>query len=334
MDGPLIHIGYHKAASTVLQDQFFTDPSSPFRVPPEPRHMLVQRFVVPQPMTFDVGAAQAHYAEILQQAEQQGQTAVLSHERFSGYPPSGGFDCTIIANRLQRTFPQARILIVVREQVGNIFSMYSQYITDGGDMSLKDYLARPQPFLKRVPVFSEEFYRYHRLLSLYRQKFGADRVLCLPFEQLVKQPDEFVGQIYDFAGQPRKPHTFRRQNAKRSATFQVLQRLVNQRLSGNELIQRRRSAPNRVHRQFGAVSRYLGPRMTGWLDRALEDRMQRFIAAEFQGDFAESNAILSQMIGRDLGDFGYQMPDDFTPSAIAADADQAADVPQKRCAAC
>lgn len=304
----LIHIGYHKAASTVLQDQLFAQSSSPFLVPAEARHMLVHRFVVPEPMTFDADSARAHFAALLDAAAMQGKTAVLSHERFSGYPPSGGFDASIIAGRLHRTFPQARILVVVREQLANIASMYSQYVTDGGDLSLRDYLATPEPYLKRVPCFQDEFYCYHRLLNLYRQKFGAERVLCLPFELMIARPDEFIGQIFDFTGHPRQQVALHRQNGKRAASFQLVQRMMNRHFSGNELLQRRRSAPNRIHRQFGTLSRYLSPGLTAWADRWLERRMIQQIKARFEGRFSESNAILSRMIDRDLGEFGYQMP--------------------------
>ncbi len=305
----LIHIGAHMDATTVLQDQLFAPADSPFLMPADPRHRLVHRFVVPQPMTFDAEAARRHSEPLLSAAEAQGKMAVLSHERFSGYPPSGGFDATLIADRLHRTFPQARILVVVREQLSNIVSMYSQYVTDGGDLSLRDYLATPEPYLKRVPCFSEEFYRYHRLVALYRRHFGAGRVLCLPFELLTARPDDFIGEIFDFTGQPRRPMTVRRQNAKRAASFQMVQRMMNRLFSGNELLQRRRGAPNRVHRQFGTLSRYLSPGLTARADRWLESRMRQQVAARFRDSFADSNAILSQMIGRDLGAFGYQMPE-------------------------
>lgn len=305
----LIHVGYHKAASTVLQDQLFADPGGAFLPPPEPRHALVQRFVVPQPMCFNAAAATRHYTPLLDRAAEQGRVPVLSHERFSGYPPSGGFDSTIIADRLHRCFPQARILIVVREQRASILSMYSQYVSDGGDLSLRDYLSPREPFLKRMPGFSEEFYRYHRLVQRYRALFGADRVLCLPFEEFARSPGPTLQRIMGFVGREAPPPVTRTQNAKRAASFQLAQRQVNRWLSANELSPGRSVALGGFRRRFGALSGRLDPRWTAALDRRLERRMTALVRARFAGRFAQSNSILSELIGFDLPQYGYQTED-------------------------
>lgn len=303
----LIHVGYHKAASTVLQDQIFGRPDGIFLPPDEPRHALVQRFVVPQPMCFDADGARAHYEAVRRRAEAEGRVFVLSHERFSGYPPSGGFDSTIIADRLRRSFPEARILIVLREQRASILSMYSQYVTDGGELSLRDYLTPREPFLKRMPAFSAEFYRYHRLVGLYRRLFGEDRVLCLVFEAFVRDPGAVLGRLYRFVGHDVAPPLTRTQNVKRAASFQVLQRHVNRALSMNELSPGRGLPLGNARRRFGSLSRHLSPRLSAGLDARLEAGMKRLIETRFADSFGESNSRLSEMIGINLGDYGYQM---------------------------
>lgn len=308
----LVHIGYHKAASTVLQDQIFGGANGIFLPPAEPRHVLVQRFVVPQPMCFDAAEARAHYDPIRRQAEAEGRVFVLSHERFSGYPPSGGFDSTIIADRLRRSFPEAKILIVLREQRASILSMYSQYVTDGGDLSLGDYLTPREPYLKRAPGFSVEFYRYHRLVNLYRRLFGAENVLCLVFEEFARDPAGSLARLFRFLGHDVAPPQTRTQNAKRPASFQVLQRRVNSWFSQNELSPGRGLPLAQARRRFGGLSRHLAPRLTAGLDARLESRMKRLIATRFADSFGESNSALSEMMGIDLGNYGYQMKADDT----------------------
>lgn len=303
----LVHIGYHKAASTVLQDQIFDQAGGIFLPPSEPRHALVQRFVVPQPMCFDAAEARAHYDPIRRGAEANGQVFVLSHERFSGYPPSGGFDSTIIADRLRRSFPESKILIVLREQRASILSMYSQYVTDGGDLSLRDYLTPREPFLKRMPGFSSEFYRYHRLVGLYRRLFGAEQVMCLVFEEFVRDPAGVLARLYRFLGCEITPPQTRTLNAKRPAAFQVLQRQVNRRFSMNELSPGRGLPLANARRRFGGLSRHLSPQLTAGLDARLENRMKRLIESQFADSFGESNFTLSEMMGINLGDYGYQI---------------------------
>ncbi|HRO15916.1 MAG TPA: sulfotransferase, partial [Paracoccus sp. (in: a-proteobacteria)] len=239
----------------------------------------------------------------------EGRVFVLSHERFSGYPPSGGFDSTIVAGRLNRSFPDARILIVLREQRASILSMYSQYVTDGGELSLRDYLTPREPFLKRMPGFSPEFYRYDRLVGHYRALFGAERVLCLVFEEFARDPAGVLARLYRFVGHDGPPPPTRTQNAKRPAAFQVLQRQVNRRLSMSELSPGRGLPLANARRRFGALSRHFNPRLTAGLDSLLEKRMKRLIESRFAGSFAESNCRLSEMIGQDLARYGYQMKD-------------------------
>lgn len=305
----LLHIGYHKCASTVLQDQLFARPGGPFCLPSDaPRHVLVHRFVVPQPMCFDADAMRAHYQPMLEEAARNGRQLVISHERFSGYPPSGGYDSTIIAQRLKQCFPKARVLMLIREQRASIRSMYLQYITDGGDLSLRDYLTAPEPRLKRKPAFSAEFYQYHKLIGHYRALFGADRVLCLPYEYFVRDAAGFVARLSDFTGQPAPDVTFHRQNTQRSTGFQMLQRLVNRHLSRNELSPQAAFAVPRIHRRFGALRRYPPFTALSLLDERIEAAMTRRIARTFAGAFAQSNAMTSDVIGDDLGQYGYQMP--------------------------
>lgn len=271
--------------------------------------MLVERFVLPQPMSFDPARTRCHYRDHLDRAEAAGRTFVLSHERFSGYPPTGGFDSSIIATRLYRTFPDARILIVVREQLASIYSMYLQYITDGGGMTLTEYLHPPRRYFKRAPGFSAEFYRYHRLIDLYRQLFGADRVLCLPFELLPADPAAFQTRIYRFVGQPARIGALSSQNSSRSPSFQLMQRLVNRHFGYSELNRVRHHSPEGLPRRFGAVSRYWRTGLTGWADKSLERRMKALLRQNFDGEFAESNARLAQMMDYDIAGFGYQVPD-------------------------
>src|SRR3546814_8368538 len=94
----------------------------------------------------------------------------------------------MIADRLRETFPDARILIVIREQRALIRSMYSQHITDGGTGTLGRFLNRPEPGLGRKPWFDPEVYAFDRLIAYYCGLFGAERVLALPFELLAREP--------------------------------------------------------------------------------------------------------------------------------------------------
>lgn len=306
-DHVLLHVGYHKTGSTALQDQLFAMPDSGYLLPSEPRIDLIDRFVLPGPFDFDATTARRHYTRFLVRSRSEGRTAVLSHERFSGYPPSGGFDAPLLAGRLKDTFPDARILIVVREQLSNIASMYLQYITDGGDRGLNDYLSPRGRYLKRSPGFSPSFYCYDALVSHYRRLFGRDRVLVVAHETLIADPQSVVSALAAFTGQKPYPCVFARQNESRPASFQAVQRLVNRYVAPTEFSRMALIPDDRLAKRFGYLNGYVPRRLTQALDRRLSVGIDRRVAQRFDGAFADSNRRLADMTGLDLAALGYQM---------------------------
>ena len=302
----LLHLGYHKTGSTALQEQLFAKEETGYALPDEPRIDLIDRFVLPGPFEFDSAAVRAHYAPFLERTRKSGRTAVLSHERFSGYPPSGGFDAPLLASRLHETFPEARILIVVREQLSSIASMYLQYITDGGDRRLKDYLSPHGRYLKRSPGFSPCFYRYDRLVTHYRRLFGEDRVLVVAHETLIGDPQSVVDAISTFCGQTPRPFRFARQNESRPASFQAIQRLVNRYIAPTEFNRTALIPHAGFAKRFGYLSRYVPRGLTRALDARIMAGIRYRVSQSFEGEFAASNRRLARMTGLDLAALGYQ----------------------------
>ena len=200
---PLLHIGYHKTGSRWLRFLFFGNPQTGFgwvdkTAPDHP----VRRLVGARPFEFDAASSRAEFDPLLRRIEDDGLFPVVSFERFSGNPFSGGYDSKEIANRLAEVFPEARVLVVVREQRSMIVSTYKQYVREGGALAPRKFMLPPASKSMRVPWFDFRHFEYHHLLSYYRHLFGPDAVLALTYEQLVADPSAFVGQIGRFAGRP------------------------------------------------------------------------------------------------------------------------------------
>jgi hypothetical protein len=262
--------------------------------------------VFPDNFHFDAKEMRRRYAPFVARAEAQNLHFVLSHERLSGYPPSGGYDRVLIAQRLQATFPGARVLIIIREQISLIRSLYSQYITDGGDLSLARFLDTPEPQLGRMPGFRLEVYEFDRLIAYYQQLFGADRVLVLPFEAMFGDLPAFLRSITDFMALPppvSMPTVVT--NRRRPVPMQTMQRLGNRLFSNNELSRGAWFAIPRFPRRFGAFEHAFHALTPGRLETALYARLGRRIR-EFAGDhYGESNHRTSSLIGVDLKAYGY-----------------------------
>lgn len=203
----LIHIGYHKTASTWLQNELFIDESSVFR--PISKKAKGVASLANLFFKSSDGHILSSFDDNTEEIERERQTifqkksfknkiAVLSHERLSGNPHSGGFDSKIIANRLKNVFPDAKILIVIREQKSFILSNYMQYLSIGGYKSISEYLQTD--YDGKIPFFSAEHIRYYPLIQYYQQLFGTEKVLVLPYEMFKLTPEAFVEKLSQFVG--------------------------------------------------------------------------------------------------------------------------------------
>jgi hypothetical protein len=310
---PLIHIGYHKTASTWLQKQIFYPQHAGFYAPFHSRD-IQKEIVAPNSFDFDPEVCRRLYAPAIEQARASGMTPVFSAERLSGHPYSGGFDSQMIADRLLQIFPKGKVLIVIREQKSIIRSAYIQYIKRGGAATLKTFLDRAN-LIGAVPLFSLDFYKYHRLISYYHQLYGQENVLVLPYELLVADRKQFVGEVQAFCGLTQTESFWTEGlaqgtiNKSPSGLESQLIRLLNHIVGPRNDFNRHSLLPlpeKRVRKIHGGIKR-AGKLVPKVLHTTLTNRMRASIAAAAGDTYRESNAISSELIGRDLGAYGYEV---------------------------
>ena len=198
----LIHIGYHKTGTTWLQNYFFRNPDTGFMMPFE-REKVFENIVFVHPFDFDAELCCSYFNSVLKKHGSFSLYPVLSVERLSGLPHCGDYESRDIANHLVSIFERPKILIVIREQVNMILSIYSQYIKIGGTLSLEQYMSLKRKHLtgQKGPDISR--YRYHRLIAYYQELFGKENVLVLPYEQFKHKPQDYVQKITDFCKVPK-----------------------------------------------------------------------------------------------------------------------------------
>lgn len=305
----LLHIGMHKTGSTWLQNDIFASAAHGFTTATgAPRHGLVADFVTPDAFHYDAQAVREAYSDHHCDAAENDLTLVLSHERFSGYPSSGGHDRRLIADRLFATFPEARVLIVLREQRALIRSMYSQHITDGGTGSIKQFLDTPEPALGRRPGFRLSFYEFDRTIAYYRSIFGSDRVLALPFEMLSENPVGFVGEIQNFCSIARTDvGAVKRVNERRPLVMQLVQRPLNALFFHNELSPGALFHISRFAKRYGRTRKLFEAITPAWLEKSMQAKLKRTIDRHVGDYYVESNRKTEQLIGRSLAGYGYPL---------------------------
>lgn len=309
---PLVHVGFHKTASTLLQKMLFARTDLGFERPRDDRVRIQGDFVKMGPFDAMPEAVARDYRRAAREAASAGRTLVISHERLSGYPASGAFDAPLIAQRIKDCLPDARILIFVREQCDLINSFYSQYITDGGWMSLRCLATPVQPRMYRRPQFELDTFAFVKTIEHYRNLFGAHNVLVIPYEALRHDPLMVAQAIAEHAGQDPARIPANIFETRANSGMPILMQMLRRHLNG--LVNRNQLAPHAPIR-FGPFDRWYV--RTKWLfewtraiDRPFRSRLQRRIRAMVGDHFAQTNRELQQLTSYDLQRFGYRMASD------------------------
>jgi hypothetical protein len=221
-----------------------------------------------------------------------------------------------VAERLARAFPDARILIFVRNQTEMIASAYKQYVEGGGSRSIHRFL-RPSRAPHKKPSFALDYLAYDGLVGHYESLFGRDAVRVHPCEALRRERGAFVSQLaaelgldVDVGALSFEP----RNVGYRSRTLRVL-RVLNHFHD--------REIPNsscwigipggyRLVRRLGARL----DRLPG-MGRAqtLEDLLGAARVRELEDGFRASNARLEASRGLGLARWGYPLPAGAAPAA-------------------
>lgn len=307
---PLLHIGYFKTGTSWLQRYLFPNTTAGF-VKLGSKTELTRQLVYPHALDFDSAQATRFVEPLIADAVKKDLVPVVTIERLSGNPHSGGYDSKELADRLVAVFPNGKVLIVIREQKSIILSTYKQYVRERGPCSLTDYLQPPLRGHLKIPFFDFTQFQYDRLIAYYFRLFGESNVLVLPHELFRRDPSCFVRRILRFSGieVPTKavlPYSSE-ENAGVSAFFIGLKRRINP-LDARDTLN--------PHQFFDApVLTYYLNKLAKKLDSAapaaykakLENRMKAKVGDLVGDRYVQSNYITSQLIGFDLAEYGYDI---------------------------
>jgi len=210
--------------------------------------------------------------------------------------------------------PEARILAVIREQQSVIVSTYKQYVKAGGAATLQAFLEPAADQGWRVPTFDYEYFEYDHLLGYYRSLFGAESVLVLPYEQLVRDRREFVTRVADFAERPVPEDVLermlraKRTNPAQSALMIRATRPLNHFGPRNELNPSPLFDSKRIADLAAQLRKKVDPsdlRATRPLAERSERRLRDAVAAAVGDRYANSNRVTAELFGLDLESYGW-----------------------------
>ena len=302
---PIVHIGYHKTATTWFQGQVWPGATS---------HDYVARAVTQQALLAPPGMhfACADAAAALGLAERV-RPVLLSEENLSGYPHNGGMHGLIgpeMARRIHAVLPDAQIVIFVRNQREIVRATYAQYVSGGGTWSLRRYLggkAGRHGALTRsykAPAFEWEHFAFDRLIAQYDALFGAASVHVYPYEWL-REPEAFLIRLRRDLGVTLPVGLETRPRANRSLGRGALLALRCANLFTRQSVVNKTTL---IDLPGGQGLRHAAK----WLIKLLPSRPLRLpadIEAHIDAFYGESNARLAARRGLPLAALGYPVAD-------------------------
>lgn len=303
---PIVHIGYHKTATTWFQERFYPHVTSHRFV--EPRQVR-ESLLNPHAFGFDPEEAREHLAS----ADER--PPILCDENLSGGFRTAGMMGALskeVAERTLQVLPNARIVIFIRHQVDMAAAIYAQYLKKGGTYSPRRYLfparyskeVRRRPFKR--PLFSFDYLNYREMVRHYKTLFGEQNVSVFTYENFSYEPTAFVADFKDRLGIATDTDRFdlSPSNSSYGSRTMALSRQLN-------LFTHKWDADKRT--LVGLLpSRALNPLLESFNRTPLAGR--RLSAQELLGRdtvafinqyFGESNRLLAQETGVALDEHGY-----------------------------
>jgi hypothetical protein len=296
----ILHIGYHKTATSWLQTNVF--PVLPGVTISEPTSTIVEEFVTVNPFLFDPHATRRR----LLRGVAPDESLLISSERLSGHPDSAGFDSRVLADRLHQVFPDARVLVAIRRQPDMVLACYKEYVRTGGCESLRRFLRPPNGTHRTSPHFDLRYLEYHHLVDYYRTLFTPERVQVMAYELILQSAERYVARISDFFGSEAPEHVDRTTvNPSLSPVMLALKRRTNlvvsrDAINPNGLIDHRGLA-DRIARRYNRADLRLPHRVR----RLGTQRMTALVEQACRERFVESNRLTMAMTGLPLDELGY-----------------------------
>lgn len=219
------HIGFMKTATTWLQKTYFPSIQG---VTYLGRDHVNNFFLKDDELSYNPDVLKGYY----QKEYPSGTRLILSSERIlgslnMGYRNGSFLKCNV--DRIANVFPDARIILFIRNQENLISSSYIQYVRNGGNFPVHRYL-----FANENSLFCFQYLEFHKTIEYLKRKFKS--VYVFVYEDFENNPWEFIqkfGKQLNFETHISKEQLHKRQNQSMRNGFLYLYRLLNFFYDGN-----------------------------------------------------------------------------------------------------
>jgi hypothetical protein len=209
------------------------------------------------------------------------------------------FYSSAACTRIKEAFPDAKIIISLRNPVDNAYSTHAYALWRAREEveDFEEALARDGKYRKgqkpRRRTYIEGA-KYSKYVKMYLEAFGREQVHIIVFEEMARDPEGVYRGLCGFLGISEDVRVdLRRQNARRQARFKTLSPLV---VPSSRLVQGGKRLLGR-QRALGNVVRGIRRWNTELVDTVpMRPELRQRLEKEFEADVAELGAL----VGRDL----------------------------------
>ena len=179
-----LHVGFAKAASTLLQQHYFTYENNFHNLlehGPHDWRRYIQHNLVSAQSSFFQSTSPA-----LPEVELPNVTFGLSDEGILDSP----LDYSVVLERWKKLFPNSRVLIVIRSQPDLVFSLFVQYVRAGYFRGIREFTEELMWDAQQGPWGT---FKFDRIYEITKEHF--EEVKLIPFELLRSDASAFVHEL-------------------------------------------------------------------------------------------------------------------------------------------
>ena len=181
----LIHVGYPKTATTWFQNQLF---------PLIENYHIIDKELIKEKVIYQ------NMISVNDFNIQHSKNVLISVEALVGSLLTGnahGIFTKEIASRLADLFPDAKIILFIRNQPDMIVSSYLQYIRMGGTYNCHKFLFQRKNLTHYHSIyqFALDMLKYDAVIELYTGLFGKSNIYIYLYEDFNENPVQFVSDF-------------------------------------------------------------------------------------------------------------------------------------------
>ncbi len=290
----VIHIGANKTASTLFQRQLFSKQDNILYLGEDCENYedlkgLIHNIIHEDSYYYDEDLTISKFESLENEKH--------THLVFSNEDIMGSRNPSLSADRLKKIFPEAKVLMIIRNQL-NVFP--SWYINHGAYLKnvpksfwkqyvdIDSWLEYCFSFPTLSPVQAMNYYKYY---EIYSRIFGEENILVIPYEEIFYSRENFCSKLSNLIGV--SPNEIKK----------VL-KIKNERPRNTQL-------KYKIHKTF-TLSNKLADKIYRLISRfdhsgPAEIKLSKKWHEKIYGEYERGNSLIAAKTGLDLNLFNYPL---------------------------